>query len=336
MRYSRRRVTLPDCTTINAALIPRIMQLLQELLPNGRREGKELRVGSDTGERGRSLSVCLTGENAGLYFDHATGKGGNLVDLTMAVKFPGDLRVTRWWLTEWLGWTNGDGQPFTPPVMALPVSITTSNAEDARKAEWTRGMVRRLWNESTAISGTLVETYLNSRSLTAPARDVLRCNLLTPRGPGPEVEYLPAMIAPMTDPATNVVTGLHRTYLRADGAGKARGQPNKMMLGHAGVMRLTPDEDVTNSLGITEGIENALTMIQHGGHRVWACGSAGGVEKFPVLDGIEFLTIFADADMRGLQAAQECWKRWKSAGREVRIILPKDGDWNDAARRVAA
>ena len=56
-------------------------------------------------------------------------------------------------------------------------------------------------------------------------------------------------------------------------------------------------------------------------------GSAGAIRNFPVLAGIEALTILVDndpADQRGRragdEAATECWRHWSGAGREVRAF----------------
>lgn len=46
----------------------------------------EARIGNVYGEKGESLSIHLTGESAGLWFDHQTGKGGNLLDLYLAFR----------------------------------------------------------------------------------------------------------------------------------------------------------------------------------------------------------------------------------------------------------
>jgi putative DNA primase/helicase len=107
------------------------------------------------------------------------------------------------------------------------------------------------------------------------------------------------------------------------------------MLGGSGVVRLVPDEEVETGLGISEGIENALTLMTYGWHPMWACGSAGGIAKFPVLAGIEALTIFADCDDKGagIAATRECGDRWHAAGREVIAHYPPPGtDWNAAAQ----
>jgi hypothetical protein len=62
----------------------------------------------------------------------------------------------------------------------------------------------------------------------------------------------------------------------------------------------------------------------------WAVGSANGIKTFPVLSGIEALTILVDhdeADRNGRQAGQEaalaCSERWRDAGVEVTRIVPR-------------
>jgi len=67
-----------------------------------------------------------------------------------------------------------------------------------------------------------------------------------------------------------------------------------------------------------------------GWHPVWALGSAGAIEEFPALPGIESLTIFADNDARGRGAALLCAERWRAAGMEVLVRLSAAKDWNAA------
>jgi hypothetical protein len=81
---------------------------------------------------------------------------------------------------------------------------------------------------------------------------------------------------------------------------------------------LFPDAEVTLGLAIGEGIETCLTAT-YGFTPVWAALDANNVEIFPVLDGIECLTLLADADVAGINAAEKCADRWIAAGREVRV-----------------
>ncbi len=95
---------------------------------------------------------------------------------------------------------------------------------------------------------------------------------------------------------------------------------------------------MTHGFGIAEGVETALSVTQAGWRPVWACLSAGAVAAFPVLPGVDCLTVFADRDKSGTgeRAAAGCLARWLDAGREAVAIAPDFmGDWNDA-REVAA
>ena len=115
-----------------------------------------------------------------------------------------------------------------------------------------------------------------------------------------------------------------------------------MMAGAAGVIRLSADDEVEIGLGLTEGIETGLALLTLAGWRpIWAAASAGAMAKFPVLVGIESLTLFCDRDDKGagLDAARECAARWRDAKRETRIELPPAGnDWLGAltSREAAA
>src|SRR5262249_37493686 len=127
-----------------------------------------------------------------------------------------------------------------------------------------------------------------------------------------------ALIWRMTDATTGESTGVHRTYLNVDGS-----KVGRWMKGPAGIIRLSHDDGVTRGLGMSEGAENGLAVLLSGWAPVWACGSAGGIQRFPVLNGIESLTIFPDLGPAiGMRVAKECAARWREAGREVLIVPP--------------
>jgi hypothetical protein len=122
---------------------------------------------------------------------------------------------------------------------------------------------------------------------------------------------LGAIIGIMADPISAEPTrGISRTCLHEGRkVGKAKN------LGPAGIVRLTPDEDVTQGL-----------------RPAWSTGSTSIMGKMPVLGGIESITILADNDENGAggRAAREAGRRWKEAGRVVRVwIPPTRGDFND-------
>jgi putative DNA primase/helicase len=138
----------------------------------------------------------------------------------------------------------------------------------------------------------------------------------------------------MTDPVTAQRTGgISRTYIhQGRKVAKAKG------LGPAGLVRLSPDEEVLGGLHIAEGLETALDMMARDYRPMWSCGSTSIMAKMTVVSGIECITILADHDDNGAgeRAAQELEQRWLEAGREAIVITPlAPGDFNDITMRVA-
>lgn len=71
---------------LSMALAGRAESVAAYLLPGGKRAGQEWRVGSTDGDAGKSLSVRVKGDRAGVWKDFATGEGGDLLDLWCAVR----------------------------------------------------------------------------------------------------------------------------------------------------------------------------------------------------------------------------------------------------------
>jgi putative DNA primase/helicase len=193
---------------------------------------------------------------------------------------------------------------------------------------------RELWRACRPLGGDAL-AYLEARCCAIPPADAdLRWHPALKHPPSGLVG--PALVGLVTDALTGAPLTLHRTWVRADGC-KAPMDPPRMLLGghrkQGGVIRLWPDEGMTTGLGIAEGIETALSLA-HAMAPVWACIDAGNLAAFPVLDGIEALTIAADNDEAGIAAARACARRWAHAGREVRIVIPNanKSDLNDMAR----
>lgn len=310
-------------------LAARAPELARELLPGGRREGAEWRCGSLAGERGQSLGVHLTGQKAGVWRDFATGEAGDALNLVAAALYRWDLRAALAWARQWLG------HCADVPTAQRRVAPTQPSAPREAIPSATVPLARDIWREAMPAVGTPVERYMASRGLTLPHAAPLRFHPACPR----RDERLPAMIALMSDPVTGTPCGIHRTFLLPDGTGKAPGQ-SKMMLGDTGVIRLTADDEVTLGLGIAEGIETAISVLQVAGWApIWAACSAGAISTFPVLGGVECLTVFADADETGagIKAARACAGRWLEAGRQAIVHCPSaiGSDWNDVTRGVA-
>ncbi len=312
-----------------------IPALTRELLgePNRRASrGAQWRYGAKG-----SLAVDVA---RGLFTDFETGEGGGLLDLICKVRGGNRADAAQW--LEQAGWAKADTErdasrknkrQKTAPHGAWE-SISAPLARDpAPEAQPDPGGWDRLWRASLPPEGSPVARYLEGRGLSLPAEParVLRYHPACPFG----ADKLPAMLALIRNGATGQPQGVHRTPLtpageRACGPGGAK--LPKMVLGAAGggALMLSPDWQVETGLAIAEGIESALAGLRRQPWLpTWSAINAGGVRAFPVLAGIEALTIYADNDAKpdgsnpGLEAARACAARWAAAGRHAEVIWPR-------------
>lgn len=155
-----------------------------------------------------------------------------------------------------------------------------------------------------------------------PATSHLRWS---PEEPHPSGWRGPALVALVTDAITAAPLTVHRTWLAPDGRGKAPiERPRLLWPGlpkRGGCIRLVEDAEVGPALALAEGIETALAVC---GPLLpaWAAIDAGNLAAFPVLDGVERLTVAVDHDPAGRRAFLELARRWSATGREVVELLP--------------
>lgn len=250
------------------------------------------RAGLRDAKRPRALTIGHRGIR-----DNAEGRGYTPIDLVVAC-----LGVTstaaKDWLTDALG---GAAIAIERPAPAIDTAALVRNS--LAKI----GALERRWGQCIPIAGTPAHAYLASRGLTYDGDALRYC-----RREG-------AMAALVTDPVTGEPRTIQFTFL--DDAASKLGR--LFLKGHSsvGVVRLSANDCVTTGLAIAEGIETALAAPFR---PIWACLVANNMSAFPVLPGIEALTVFADNDASGTgeRAANDCGARWHAAGREVTIVAP--------------
>ena len=191
----------------------------------------------------------------------------------------------------------------------------------------------RLWNEAHDPRDTPAAVHLASRDLTLTddvAGDVIRFH--------PKLKFegvhVGAIVALFRDVASNEPCGIHRTFLDSDGR-----KLDRKMLGRArcAAIKLDADENVTLGLHIGEGLETCLAARLAGFRPVWALGSASAIAVFPVLSGMEAITVLGEVNDGGVnhRATKACAARWIEAGREAFIVAPLSGDdLNDVWQEV--
>lgn len=313
----------------------RIESLARAWLPDGQRKGREFVARNPTrnDRKAGSFRISLT---SGRWSDFATGdKGGDAIALyaylngldqaEAAVALAHDLGLDPY--------TDDKPKHRPPPPPRPRHQPRPARPEDDRTAR-----ALAVFASASPIAGTPAETYLReARGIVSdrPWTDDMRFLANCPRG----ADHAPALIALVRDARSDAPRAIHRTFLKPDGSAKdSEHGEAKMALGptSGGVVKLTPDEDVTLGLALAEGIETALSCWALG-WPTWATLSTAGLLSFPVLAGIEALTIFADHDKTeaGESAAKTCAARWREAGAETLVLRPPlaDTDWNDVLRR---
>jgi putative DNA primase/helicase len=182
-------------------------------------------------------------------------------------------------------------------------------------------LARRIWDAARDARGSPVPRYLASRGITISPPLSLRW---APACPHPSGLHLPAMVA-RVDNIDGELIGVHRTYLRPDGSGKADIESAKAMLGQTagGAMRLAPAAEL---LMAGEGIETALAAMQATAQPAWAALSTSGLVALRLPPMVRTVIICADNDANGAgeRAARTAAQRWLGEGRRVRIAMPPE------------
>ena len=145
-------------------------------------------------------------------------------------------------------------------------------------------------------------------------------------------ECWPALLAAVTD-AAGTITGVHRTWLARDGAGKAPiARPRRAMgqlLGNG--VRFGTVRDV---LAAGEGIETALSLrCVMPRLPMIAALSANHLAALELPPGLRQLYIVCDNDDAGRRAAETLAVRAAEMGIERLTLMPTAGDFNDDLRQ---
>lgn len=259
--------------------------------------------------RNKALSIRLNGDKLLLHCFAGCASGAvlNAIDLTWAELYRGDSR------------------PFMRPSRAA--AIPRPDERERRKLE-------RLWAAGRPVKpGDLVAEYLAGRGLHLrqhpavlryhPSLEFWRAGLFFGEWPG--------MVARVTHPEHGLVA-LHRTILTS--AGKVKKLTPAVFEGAtvgAAIRLFAPQPG--QPLALAEGIETALAAHELSGWPVWACISAGGLERVVLPQDVQDVVICADNDHSGVgeSAAQKLAMRLLAEGRKVRLAVPPQPgtDWLD-------
>lgn len=295
-------------------------------LSAGYREGRYWLVGDVRNTPGRSMFVRLKGADsgrgaAGKWTDAATGEHGDLLDVIRESCGLIDFKDVADEARTFLSLPHPEPDP---DHQRRPVSAPAGSPKAAR----------RLFAMSQPITGTIVESYLRKRGITAlHGTGSLRFHphcYYRPDEHSP-TETWPAMIASVTD-LDGRITGVHRTWLSPEGSGKAPiDTPRRAMgdlLGHA--VRFGTAHDV---MAAGEGIETILSLrMALPGLPMAAALSAAHLSAILFPATLRRLYIARDDDPAGDGARDSLVERAQTAGIEAIVLSPTLGDFNEDLR----
>jgi phage/plasmid primase-like uncharacterized protein len=221
-------------------------------------------------------------------------------------------------------------------VAALAITSTRKRyASASNKPNLTNEPARilaalRIWEEAQDPRGTIVQDYLFGRGFTWELPLSIRFH---PRLWHSPRLHFPAMVAAFEN-RDGKIAGIHRTYLRPDGTGKAEIEHNKKALApmRGCAVHLTAADPI---LVVCEGIETGLSILQETGLHVWAALGTSNLGSVELPSFVRKVLIAADNDDPGTMAAQKAADSYQARGYQVQIVSPltEKEDWNDVLRR---
>jgi putative DNA primase/helicase len=277
---------------------------------DGQRQGHNWRLPCPLG-CGYTLSLC-DGES-GTLLAHCFG-GCDYNDILSA-------------LVEYGLFDDGD-DPLCHGVSLSDRRSADDDLARSRAARW-------IYDHLAPAVRTAAEVYLRHRHISIAMPPVLRFGNCPHRLGG---TYPTTMVAPVTN-IDGAQIGIHATYLRRDGTGKADFghrdlQRETRGVTRGGAIRLAlhnPDRELI----VGEGIESTLSAMEIFDLPGWSAVSAGGLKTLDLPSAVRRIVIAADNDIAGRQTALTAYQRWSGEGREVRVKIPPNtgDDFNDVLMR---
>ena len=313
---------------IARAALPHAEAIVRDLAPGCSRQGGELFM-ENPRRADHSLGSFSVNLRTGCWHERATGEGGGDLISLWAYLAGLNQREAACELAAFLGLPVSAGPRRRDGVRPLPRPPLPPAKDDIAAS---RAAVARIWGQSgeAVFSGT--KTYIKvERRLSFPTRFAGAPSAIIRAYGSPSGAPTSPAWSSATGPSSAMIrripepVAIQRWYFGPDG--KALRGPDgrrvKKMLGPVkdAAIKLTDDADVIYGLVVAEGFETALATYLAGWRPTWALGSACALASFPILAGIA-LTIFADHDDAGLEAARVCRDRWRAAGCEAVIRRP--------------
>jgi hypothetical protein len=290
-----------DKENVRQALQDRAEELFREAWGEPEKTGaKDWRARSSS-----ARSMIMRGPKRGLWRDHKTGAGGDVLDL-FAVEFCGLSRAQDDFprvIREAAAWAGLSPDMPAPDRATLEARRSARQAQEAAQAaaeaQADARLVEALQARAQPLSGSPAAAYLASRGITAPPPG---WSYLPPvPGAGVSGAHRAALVAWAID-GNGTVTGGQRILILPDGS-KAPDDPRKPSFGRTGgAAARIPARIEGGPLCIAEGPETAAAIAQATGFETWAVFGFTGFATAPAPIGRQVI-LCPDRDAPGSPAA---------------------------------
>jgi hypothetical protein len=292
-----------------------VFEIAKVLLPLDTRTHEDGNERKFSGQGGLTINL-----RSGLWYCHAAGRGGAVLGLIRHLKKCGTTDAVRW-AAAFLSAHPGNGQ------------CEAVHSEDGAPSAW---IARDILDRLVAVTGTPGETYLRSRGIVPPYPACVRfvqharageCGLVgvpTAKGriTGVQIGYLdpdgrkttlaakrkrfnlePAPDAVFEIPETSPDLRELKTAMVAAHPDKGGSDEAFIAARQAYEWAQSPGDDTT--VVVVEGLENALTISQHGNRRCRVIGlpGIGTLQHLRFAPGTRVI-VFQDSDPDGSPAAK--------------------------------
>ncbi|MDA0780700.1 MAG: toprim domain-containing protein [Rickettsiales bacterium] len=312
--------TKNDLQQLSLLLINRLDSVLANLFPNKPivTNGGQIRIGSKG-----SISIQRNSNHL-VWHCFETGEGGDIFKLIQH-SLSCDFKSAVAWAKSIVGGL----KPVLEPVNKKEVRDKYKNNKLYKVS-----MARSLWKSSNAPKNTIAESYLKNRGINITLPETIRFhdNIINPT----TGMYHPSLVAAIQDIAGKI-TAIQTISLNPHNGEKITGKGirSKSFKGaiKGAAIRLSP---LSDKLVITEGLEDALSILQCCPDlTVWS-GLGGNIRTVQIPIKIRNVVIAADNDEAGGKLAEKLKERLLNEGRFVSIIKPPFGckDFNECLKKV--
>lgn len=345
-----------DRDEVKALLCARIDSLARELAPDGHRNGRYwmARCPWRADRHAGSFWVTVGGDMPGAWVDAATDDKGDVFNLIdKAVGLNGDFRAVMQWARGWLRLGSMSDDERRRRVAVAQRQQNEAAIDEHVAAERKRRRAMAVYIEAKrnmrAFSGSPVDVYLQTRGI-----DLRRLG----RIPGalgflPAAQHYetgtqwPCIVACMTGD-DGALQAIHRTFLHADGFGKAPVMPSRKIWpsfagaairiwrGESGLReREAAEHGLRETLLLCEGLEDGLSLALAMPHyRIWCAGSLGNLAAIALPECVDAVIVHADNDWgkpQAMRAFDQAIDALSAQGRDVSVARSHIGkDANDA------